>query len=87
MIRQTSDGPLTMAKDMLVWKVRGDKITVRDIVSSEDAWSVIGPKDPPPPDRTVPDQLSEWSLEHRWNVDDVQAEMIKKFSEDYNLKK
>ena len=87
MIRQTYGGPLTMAKDMLVWNVKCDDITVRDIVSPEDAWSVIGPKDHPPPDRTVPDQLSEWSLEHRWNVDDVQEEMIKQFSEDYNLKK
>lgn len=87
MIRQTYDGPLTMAKDMLVWNIKGDEITVRDIVSPEDAWSVIGPTNPPPPDRTVPDPISDWSLEHRWNVDDVQAEMIKEFSEDYNLKK
>jgi len=86
MIRETYDGPLTMAKDMLVWNIKEGEITVRDIVSPEDAWSVIGPNTPPPPDHTVPDQLSKWSLDHRWNVDDVQADMIKKFSEDYDLK-
>ena len=53
--------------------------------STEEAWGVPGPKAPPPPDRTVPDQLSEWSLEHRWNVDDVQQDMIKAFKKKYNM--
>lgn len=87
MIRETYDGELTMAKDMLVWNITKDGINVRDIVSTEEAWSVIGPTKPPEPDRTVPDQLSKWSLDHRWNVDDVQADMIKEFSEKYNLDK
>ena len=62
-----------------------DKITERMATSTEDAWGVIGPMSPPPPDRTVPDQLSKWSLDRRWNVDDVQQEMIKAFKEKYNM--
>ena len=85
-IRETYNGPLTLAEDNLVWNITKDDITVRAIVSPEDAWSVIGPNTPPPPDRTVPDQLSKWSLEHRWDISDVSAEMIKEFNEKYNLK-
>jgi hypothetical protein len=48
---------------------------------------VLGPNTPPPPDRTVPDQLSKWSLEHRWDISDVSAEMVKEFNEKYGLKK
>ena len=38
-IRQTYDGPLTMADDMMIWNVTKDKITVRDVVYNEDVWS------------------------------------------------
>jgi len=86
MVRETYDGPLSMAQDMMVWNITKDKIIERMVTSTEDAWGVIGPKAPPAPDKTVPDQLSKWSLEHRWNVDDVQQDMIKEFKEKYNLK-
>ena len=85
-VRETYDGPLTMAEDMLVWNITKDKIEVRKIVSDDEAWSVVGPTAPPPPDRTVPDQLSKWSLEHRWDVSEVQGEMIKAFKAKYNMK-
>lgn len=32
MIRETYDGPLTLAKDMLVWNVTMEKIRVREVV-------------------------------------------------------
>ena len=83
--RETYDGPLTLAEDMLVWNITKDDITVRKVVSPDDAWSVLGPNTPPPPDRTVPDQLSKWSLEHRWDISDVSAEMVKEFNEKYGL--
>ena len=85
-IRETYDGPLTLAEDMLVWNITKDNIEVRSIVSADEAWSVIGPTPPPPPDGTVPDQLSKWSLDHRWDVSEVMQDMIKEFKEKYNLK-
>jgi ribonuclease Z len=86
LIRETYDGPLTMAEDMLVWNITKDNITVRKAVSDDEAWSVVGPNPPQPPDRTVPDQLSKWSLDHRWDVSEVMEKMIKEFKAKYNMK-
>jgi len=86
-VRETYDGPLTLAKDNLVWNITADDIAVRSVVSPDDAWSVLGPNTPPPPDHTKPDQLSKWSLDHRWDISDVSAEMVKEFNEKYGLKK
>jgi len=33
----------------------------------------------------VPGQLSKWSLEHRWDISEVTADMIKEFNEKYGL--
>ena len=85
-VRQTYDGPLTMAEDLLVWNITKKDIEVRSVVSPDEAWSVKGPTAPPPPDRTVPDQLTKQMLDGRWNVDDVQQEMIKEFKKKYNMK-
>ena len=71
---------------MLVWNITKEDIKVRKAVSDDEAWSVVGPIAPPPPDRTVPDQLSKWSLEHRWDVSDVMREMIEEFKKKYKMK-
>ena len=38
-IRKTYDGPLTLAKDMLVWNVTKENIKVREIVYNENVWT------------------------------------------------
>ena len=86
-IREQYDGPLSMAKDMMVWNITKDRILVREAVSADEAWSVSGPIAPPPPDRTVPDQVSEWVLSHRWDLSDTTADMIAEFNEKYGLGK
>ncbi|MEE9550664.1 MAG: guanitoxin biosynthesis MBL fold metallo-hydrolase GntH [Candidatus Binatia bacterium] len=86
LIRQTYDGPLTMAEDMLVWNITKKNIKVRKAVSDDEAWSVVGPNPPQPPDRTVPDQLSKWSLDHRWDVSEVMGKMIKESKAKYKMK-
>ncbi len=88
LVRQTYDGPLTMATDNVVWNITKDSVRVRMSVSADEAWSVAGPTKPQPPDRTVPDQLSKWVLQHRWNdIDSVQGDMIEAFNKKYGLKK
>ena len=46
-IRQTYDGPLSLANDMMVWNVTKDDIRVREVVYEENVWS-------PPLVRKVP---------------------------------
>ena len=41
-IRETYDGPLSMATDMMVWNLNRDGITERMAVSSDEAWDVPG---------------------------------------------
>jgi ribonuclease Z len=38
-IRETYDGPLTLAADMMVWNVTEEGIKTRDIVYNEDVWT------------------------------------------------
>jgi ribonuclease Z len=38
-IRKTYDGPLTLAKDMLVWNVTKEDIDVREVVYNENVWT------------------------------------------------
>jgi len=38
-IRSSFDGPLTMSRDMMVWNVTKEDITVREIVFQESVWS------------------------------------------------
>jgi ribonuclease Z len=38
-IRSTYDGPLTLAKDMLVWNVTKEKVRVREVVYNENVWT------------------------------------------------
>ncbi len=86
LIRQTYDGPLTLAEDNLVWNITKAGIQVRSVVSADEAWSQVGPNAPLPPDRTVPDQVSKWLIGGRWDISDVSADMVKEFKEKYKLK-
>lgn len=59
-IRETYDGPLTLADDLMVWNVNTDEIVVREVVASD------SPLPPPPPEPAGPPnpeertKLSEW---------------------------
>jgi ribonuclease Z len=85
-IRETYDGPLTLAEDMLVWNITKDTIKVREIISPDDAWSVPGPNKPQKPDHTVPSQLSKEMLAGQWDISEVTAGMVKEFKAKYNMK-
>ena len=44
-IRETYDGPLTLANDLLVWNVNPDEIRVRRVIATDEPL----PADPPDP--------------------------------------
>jgi len=88
-VRQTYDGPLSLATDNMVWNITKDKINVRMTVSPDHAWSVAGPTAPPKPSAkdTDPDPISDFIKAGRWNpAEAAQADMIKTFKKEHNMK-
>jgi ribonuclease Z len=86
-VRQTYDGPLSMADDMMVWNITRDGIRERMAVSADDAWDVAGPTPPPLPDKKFPPQEFKFTLDGRWDVSDVEDKAFKEFREKHGLSK
>jgi ribonuclease Z len=88
-VRETYSGPLSLAVDNMVWNISKEKIVERMVVSPDQAWSVAGPNRPPSPPAkgTVPDPLTDFIKEGRWQpAQAAQAEMIKEFKKKYGMK-
>ena len=88
-VRSTYSGPLSLAKDNMVWNITKDKITERMAVSPDQAWSVAGPTKPPaPPTSGVADPLSDKMKAGRWNpqASDAQKELVDTFKKKYKMK-
>jgi len=86
-IRETYDGPLSMAADMMVWNITKDKVTERMAVSTEEAWPVPGPTRQAPPVKGQPPVFSKFILQGRWDegAQPAQKKMLDEFSEKYKL--
>jgi len=65
-IRETYQGPLSMATDNMVWNVTPDGITERMAVITEEAWSVPGPTRQGPPERGRRPVFSEFTNKAYW---------------------
>ena len=84
-IRETYDGPVSMADDMMVWNITRDTITERMAVSPEDAWDVPGPNQAPPPDLTRESEYTQFTLDGKFDTSDVDESWLKDFMEENNL--
>ncbi len=84
-VRETYDGPLSMATDNMVWNIRRDGITERMAVITEDAWSVPGLE--PPPRRTEPpvNMYTKDILDGRWDASDAEGPMIRDHADKYDI--
>ena len=69
-IRSTYDGPLTLARDLLVWNVTDDEIKVREVVAQEAVWPAKSPYGTVPPtgDR---EELPTWLVDGILPLEDV----------------
>ncbi len=88
-VRQTYSGPLSLAKDNMVWNITKDKIVVRMAVSPDQAWAVPGPTPPPaPPTSGVADPLSDAMKAGKWNpqAEDAQRDLVDAFKKKHNMK-
>ena len=85
-IRETYDGPFSMATDMMVWNVTKDKITERMAVSTENAWAVPGNVRQPPPEQNKPKVMSKFVKGGRWAPGfQAQDRMLDDYMKKYNL--
>ncbi len=81
-IRTTYDGPLTLAKDMLVWNVTADEIRTREVVYNENVWTA------PIANKNIVDMSqrateSEWLLKGRASFDEIIDAVYKRTNEKY----
>jgi len=86
-IRQTYDGPLSMAEDLMVWSMTKDGVRERMAVSPDNAWDVAGPTPPPLPDNKFPKQETQFILDGRWDVSDIEDKAFEGFRKEHGLKK
>jgi len=85
-IRETYDGPFSMATDMMVWNVTKKDITERMAVSTDDAWSVPGTAQQPPPEKGRPNPMSDQINSGRWEeAFRAQDSMLDEYMERHNL--
>jgi ribonuclease Z len=85
-IRETYDGPLSMATDMMVWNITKEEITERMAVSTDDAWSVPGTAEQGPPDKGRPNPMSKEMNNGRWlPAFRAQDKMLDSFMQQNNL--
>jgi ribonuclease Z len=84
-IRQTYDGPVSMATDMMVWNVRRDEIVERMAVSTDDAWDVPGPNRPGPPDNKFPPQYSDFILGGRLDTGEAERQTREEYNKRFGL--
>ena len=83
-IRQTYDGPLSIAKDMMVWNITKDKIVERMAVSADRAFQVAGPTRQPPPQPGLPDPMSDFIKQGEWGPRfNAQNSMLDGFSQKF----
>ena len=85
-IRQTYDGPLSIASDLMMWNITKDKITERMAAITRNAWAVEGTTRQPPPQPGLPDPMSDFIKQGEWGPGfNAQNKMLDDFSEEYNL--
>lgn len=84
-IRESYDGPLSMADDMMVWNITREKVTERMAVSPDEAWDVPGPDKPLDPDKSRKSEYTPFILKGRFDTSDVDRGWLKEFMNKHGL--
>ena len=69
-IRSTYDGPLTLAKDLMVWNVTDHGIEAREVVAQEAVWPPVSPLGSIPPEGDR-EELPEWLVDGIYEMEDI----------------
>ncbi len=85
-IRETYDGPLSMATDMMMWNITKDKIIERMAVAPDKSWAVPGTMRQPPPEKGRKPVMSEFIKSGEWGpAFNAQNKVLDEHSKKYNL--
>jgi ribonuclease Z len=84
-IRETYDGPLSLAQDYMVWNVTKDDVRVRMAVVSEEAWPPPASEAPikPDPSRRIP--YSKYILDGKLDVSAEVQPVYDEINKEYGL--
>lgn len=86
-VRETYDGPLSMAIDLMTWNITRDGVTERMATVTEAAWSVEGPV--PAPNNEKDDDPGKWMTKGirsgAWDVSDAEKHMLMEYMEKFDL--
>ncbi len=86
-IRESYDGPLSMATDLMTWNITRDAVSERMAVSPDADWDVEGPGEKLEPDRSRKPEYTKFTLDGRLDVDDVNREWMEPFMDAHGLTK
>lgn len=84
-IRETYDGPLSMATDMMTWIITRDAVTERMAVSPDSDWGVAGPGEELAPDPSRKSEYTKFVLDGRLDVDDANRAWMQAFMKEHGL--
>jgi ribonuclease Z len=85
-VRETYDGPLSLATDMMVWNVTDDRITERMATATHEAWPVSGTAVQPPPVAGQPNPMSDFIRSGKWREGyEASDDMLDEHAEKYGL--
>ncbi len=85
-IRETYDGPLSVAVDNMVWNITSDRVVERMVVSTDRASGVRGPTPQPPPVPGQESPMSKFIKNGEWGpAFNAQNDMLDEHAKKYNL--
>lgn len=77
-IRSTYDGPLSLSRDLMVWNVTKDYVTVRETVGRELVWPSPDKLDGAEIERGKRTPMSKWLEDGRLDMKDVDRKLFEK---------
>ena len=85
-IRETYDGPLSMATDNMVWNITPDGVKERMAVTTDEAWSVAGTARQAPPEKGRRPVFSDFTNSGYWKpAYEAQNDAMDEHMERFNL--
>ncbi len=85
-IRETYDGPLSLAEDYMVWNITKDNIRVRMAIVDEDVWPPPATEKPQLPDPSTRIPYSDLIAGGRYDMKDVIQPTYDEVNKKYGLK-